>query len=99
MWRFWEKAGAVPVSEKVRLLLEKERHVTVAGATGLRMITQRGHYADRPVTYFRVFDPAAVAGTGRELRRYDDLDTGLIVHSGHIERDGMTVLNWQPRPD
>jgi hypothetical protein len=83
----------------VRVLLEKERHVTVAGATALRMMTQRGHYADRPVTYFRVFGPLAVAGAGRDLRCYDELDPGLILHSGHIERDGMIVLNRQARPD
>lgn len=98
MWQFWERSGPVPLAGAVRLVLEQERGINIAGAAGLRMIAQGGHDADRPVTYFRVFDPAAIAETDGELRSYDDLDASLILHSGYIERDGTVVLNQQPSP-
>lgn len=63
MWQFWERSGPAPLAGAVRLVLEQERGVSVAGAAGLRMIAQVGHDADRPVTYVRVFDPAAIAET------------------------------------
>jgi hypothetical protein len=96
MWKFWQTSAVVPVSAKVRFLLASERGVGEDGSSKLRMIERRGHYADRPVTYFRVFDPAILARNGVELRRFADLDTGLFLHAGHIERDGTVVLSWQP---
>jgi hypothetical protein len=98
MWEFWERSGPVPLAGEVRLVLEKERGVSIAGAAGLRMIAQGGRDADRPVTFFRVFDPAAIAETDGDLRDYDDLDASLILHSGYIDRDGTIVLNGQPSP-
>jgi hypothetical protein len=97
MWKFWQKPTTMPLSDKVRLLLAKDRGVSEASAATLRMIQERGHYSDRPVTYFRVFDPTAVARAGSELLRYNDLDKALILHAGHIEHDGAIVLNQLPR--
>jgi hypothetical protein len=96
MWRFWPKAGPTLLTEPVRRELAKERGVSVERAGGLRMLTERGTYVDQAVTYFLVFNPTPVVGTSAEPRRYADLDPRLILHSGHIERDGAVVLNWQP---
>jgi hypothetical protein len=98
-WRFWQKPGVVPVSAKVRGLLAKDRGVSEDGSAKLRMIAEHGHYADRPVTYFRVFDPEVAARAKVQPRRYGDLDTDLVLHAGHIERDGSVVLNLQPSPN
>ena len=96
MWKFWQTSAVVPLSPKVRIRLASERGVSEDGSAKLRMIERRGHYADRPVTYFRVFDPAILARHGVEARRFDDLGTGLFLHAGHIEQDGTIVLSWQP---
>jgi hypothetical protein len=98
MWRFWPKAGPTLLTAQVRRELAKERGVSAARAGGLRMLTERGTYVDQAVTYFLVFDPTSVVRDRVEPRRYTDLDPRLILHSGHIERDGAVVLNWQPSP-
>jgi hypothetical protein len=59
------------------------------------MVEQRGHYADRNVTYFRVFDPRNEKWASVVLHKYDDLVAARILHAGHIERDGHIVLNRQ----
>jgi hypothetical protein len=92
------EAGVVPVSATVRILLAKDRGVSEIDSATLRMIVERGHYADRSVTYFRVFDPEAAARAKVEPRRYGDLDTDLVLHAGHVEWDGAIVLNLPPSP-
>lgn len=98
MRRFWEKSGATPLSGKMRLVLEEERGVSFADAIGLQVIAETGQHAGRTVTYFRVFDSAAVAATGQELRYYDDVATDFILYSGHVDEDSTIVLDDQPNP-
>jgi len=64
----------------------------------LTVLQRRGSYSGRPVDYFRVFNPTAVATGGVQPRRYEDLDghPELVVGSGHIERGGVLVMT--PRP-
>lgn len=59
-----------------------------------RMVESGGRYSDRKVTYFRVFVPVLAAQQSLEVRQFHDLDQhqGLIVRSGHVERDGTVVL-------
>ena len=98
-WAFWRTPPAItPLSEPVRRRLAAERSLGDEAAGALRMLTRRGNYADRAVTYFRVMDPAALARAGVEVRRFADLDEhrALQLHDGHIERDGHIVLNRQP---
>lgn len=97
-WKFWQTPPlAAPLSAPVRRRLVEDRGLGAQAAASLRMLTRRGTYADRTVTYFRVIDPAAVARAGVELGRYGDLDghRPLQLHDGHIERDGHVVLNRQ----
>jgi hypothetical protein len=58
------------------------------------MVESSGRYSDRKVTYFRVFLPVLAAQQSLDVRRFSDLDQfhGLIVRSGHVERDGTVVL-------
>ena len=98
-WKFWQTPPVVgPLSEPVRRRLATDRALGDEAAESLRMLTRRGSYADRKVTYFRVIDPAAVAQSGAEVRCFADLDAhrALQLHDGHIERDGHIVLNRQP---
>ena len=64
----------------------------------LRMVESGGRYSDRKVTYFRVFDPAAMAQRSVEVKRYTDLDPfmNLVLQSGHVESDGKVVVT-RPR--
>jgi hypothetical protein len=95
-WKFWQKTGALPVSPRLRSLLVDKRGVTEEGSTTLRMIEQRGQYAGRSVTFFRVFNPETAARANVVPRHYRDLSDDLVLHAGHIEGDGSIVLN-QPR--
>jgi len=92
MREFWERSGPVPLSGNVRLLLEAERGLSFADASGLRMIAEGGQAGARPVTYFRVFDPSAVGEADGDINSYDDLNGGLILYSGYTERDGTVIL-------
>ena len=94
MWPFASaKSIAMPLSEAIQLSLSKDRGVSPDVAVVLRMIEERGDYAGRPVTYFRVFDPGNAKWGTSDVRRFDALDARRILHSGHIERDGVIVLN------
>jgi hypothetical protein len=84
--------GATPLSGKLRLTLEQERGVSFADASGLKVITEAGSLADRPVTYFRVFDSTAAAESGAEVRNFGDLAVELVLHSGHVAEDDSIVL-------
>lgn len=97
-WRFWEKPGVVPVSARVRSALMRERGLTEDGAARLRMVEEGGHFADRSVTYFRVFNPETAARANVAPRSYADVGSDLLVHAGHVERDGSVVLNQPPAP-
>jgi hypothetical protein len=93
MRMFWQRPRVVPVSTKVRMLLAQERGVKQDDSAKLRMIEDHGHYADRSVTFFRVFDPETAARAKVVPQRYADLTTDLVLHAGHVERDGTVVLN------
>lgn len=82
-------------------------HQTLVGAgllattdtDALTVLEQRGSYSGRRVTFFRAFNPARASAAAVRVRAFADLDAHqeLILGSGHVERDGMVVLNSQPR--
>jgi hypothetical protein len=95
MWPFGQKSVVVPVSANVRISLTKQRGMSDTGVDSLRMVQERGNYAGRSVTYFRVFDPSNAKWGTVELYKYNDLDVRRILHSGHAEKDGVIVLDRQ----
>jgi hypothetical protein len=62
---------------------------------GLQVLERRGNYSGRKVTYFRVFDPIHVAARAVTAAAYTDLDPypDLVLATGHLEQDGMVMLN------
>jgi hypothetical protein len=56
----------------------------------LRVVESRGRYAGRTVTFVRIYDPALAAQSVVTVKHFDDLDLhpGLVLWSGHVERDG-----------
>jgi hypothetical protein len=65
-----------------------------ADPSQLRMVESTGRYSDRKVTYFRVFVPSLASQQSLDVRQFNDLDhsQGLILRSGHVEKDGTVVL-------
>jgi hypothetical protein len=93
MWPFANKQAVVELPENLRLSLTKDRGVSSDAGLLLRMVEERGNYAGRKVTYFRVFDPGNAKWGTSEPKRFNDLNVNRVIHSGHVERDGAIVLN------
>lgn len=101
MLKFWsakQDMSAVPFSVDMRRKLAADCGLNETTAATLAMVTEPGRYADRIVTYFRVFDPAAVKAAGVQVGRYSDLSAHRDLHMfyGNIERDGHIQITRQP---
>jgi hypothetical protein len=95
MFGFFRRPASRPLSDAIRRAIETDGMTApVSNPSLLRMVESGGRYSDRKVTYFRVFDPSATAQQGLNIQRYEDFDVfaGLILRSGHVERDGTVVL-------
>ena len=93
MFGFLRRSAPRPLTDGIRHAIEKDG-MTPANPSRLRMVEVGGRYSNRKVTYFRVFDPASAAEQALDIRRYGDFDVypGLVLRSGHVERDGTVVL-------
>lgn len=95
MFGLFRRSAPRPLSEAIRDAIEKDGMTPVTSdPSQLRMVESGGRYSDRKVTYFRVFVPVLAAQQSLDVRLFNDLDRhqGLIVRSGHVERDGTIVL-------
>ena len=95
MFGFFRRPAPRPLSDAIRRAIEKDGITApVRDPSQLRMVQSGGRYSDRKVTYFRVFVPVLAAQEALDVRQFNDLDQhqGLIVRSGHVERDGAVVL-------
>jgi len=65
----------------------------------LVVLQHNGSYSGRKVSYFRVFDPVRSAERSVKVEDFTDLDghPELILGSGHVEKDGVVVLNRTDR--
>jgi hypothetical protein len=67
----------------------------------LAMVEQRGRYAGRTITYFRVFNPTQVAAHAPDVATrlsYADLESRpeLVLCAGMLEQDGTVVMTHVP---
>jgi hypothetical protein len=95
MFDLFRRSAPKPLTDAIRIAIEKDGPNGAQGDPAqLRMVESSGRYSDRKVTYFRVFLPVLAAQQSLDVRRFSDLDQlhGLIVRSGHVERDGTVVL-------
>jgi hypothetical protein len=95
MFGFFRRPAPRPLSDAIRRAIEQDGMTPATGdPSQLRMVESGGRYSDRKVTYFRIFLPVLAAQQSLDVRRYSDLDQhlGLIVRSGHVERDGTVIL-------
>jgi hypothetical protein len=61
----------------------------------LGVVERRGSYSGRRVNFFRTFDPSHAEAQKVQVRDFDALDAhqDLVLASGHVEREGMVVIN------
>ena len=95
MFGFFRRPASRPLSQAIQSAIQKDGMTSATSdPSQLRMVEAGGRYSDRKVTYFRVFAPVLAAQQSLDVRRFNDLDQyqGLILRSGHVERDGTVVL-------
>ncbi|MGE3913864.1 MAG: hypothetical protein AB7K36_31260 [Chloroflexota bacterium] len=94
MFSFFKRSGPRPLTDAVSAAIARDGMPSTVASTSCKLVEMAGRYSDRKVTYFRVFDPAAVTQRSLTIKQYRDLDAypGLIVQSGHIEGDGKVVV-------
>jgi hypothetical protein len=95
MFGFFRKSGPQPASAGLSQALVTAGRASGTDVAELRVFERRGTYSDRRVTYFRAFDPADVADRALTVAAYTDLDLypELVLATGHLEKDGVVVLN------
>jgi hypothetical protein len=61
----------------------------------LSVLKHQGSYVGRHVSYFRAFDPTSPTARAKHIQSYADLDAHaeLVLGSGHVEREGLVVVN------
>lgn len=95
MFGLFRRSAPRPLSAAIRRAIEQDGMTpSVSNPSQLQMVERTGRYSDRKVTYFRVFDPTNPAQQTAATQRYKDFDIlpGLVLRSGHVERDGTVVL-------
>jgi len=95
MFNFFRRPGPRPLTGAIMEAMVRDgQNEGISDLSTLRMVESTGRYSDRKVTYFRVFDPTSTAQRSAGVTRYQDFDVfpGLIVRSGHVEKDGVVVL-------
>ena len=95
MFGRFRRSAPRPLSDAIQRAIQRDAPPPGSiDPSQLRVVESNGRYADRKVTYFRVFDPASPAQRAVEIRRYEDFDVfvGRILWSGHVEHDGTVVL-------
>lgn len=95
MFGLFARTSPRSLTDAIRQAIQRDGHTAAdLDPARLQMVESSGRYSDRKVTYFRIFDPASATQRALDIRRYQDLDAflGLVVRSGHVERDGTVVL-------
>jgi hypothetical protein len=96
MFGFMRRSAPRPPSDALGHAIESDGLPPwIGSATMLRVVESRGRYSGRKVTYIRVFDPVLAAERSLVVKDYKDLDAQpeLILRTGHIESDGIVILN------
>ena len=97
MFDFLRRSGMRSPSGAILRALEADGLPPGTDLSALGVVTSRGNYSGRKVTYFRVFDPARAAARSVDLlarHAYQDLDAhpDLVLRAGFVERDGAVVI-------
>ena len=85
----------------IRQALAQAGLPSATDAAGLGVLERHGSYAGRRVKFFRAFDATRAAARGIQVQAFTDLDAhqDLVLGSGHVEREGIVVVNRRPEQD
>jgi hypothetical protein len=85
----------------IREALAASGLTNAADPAALGVLKKQGSYAGRRVNYFRAFEPARATARAIQVQAYGDLDAhlDLILGSGHVEHEGLVMLNSRPEPE
>jgi len=95
MLSFLRRSQATLPNLKLARALEADGLPPSVNSAQLAVVSEKGQYAGRGVTFFRVFEPRQTTALGLNIRAYGQLDGSpeLIFRAGHIERNGDVVLS------
>ena len=105
MFDFLHRSGMRRPSAAIRRALEADGLPPGTDVAALGVVTARGTYANRKVTFIRIFDPARTAAQAVDVFTdftYQDLNAHLelVLRAGFVEQDGTVVLySRSPAPD
>jgi hypothetical protein len=85
----------------IRQTLAQAGVPSAASPTGLTVLERMGSYSGRRVNFFRAFDPTSAEARSLHVQAYRDLDAHqeLVLGSGHVEREGLVMLDGRPEAE
>ncbi len=94
MFGISRRTGARPLSTTYRRALVRVGLPTCTEIDTQWVVEERGQYAGRRVTHFRIFDHARASGASVRIQAYDDLEQHpeFVLHAGHVEGGGAVVF-------
>jgi hypothetical protein len=74
---------------------------SAADPAGLTVLERMGSYSGRRVNFFRAFDPTRAAARSLSVQGFRDLDghQDLVLGSGHVEHEGLVMLDGRPEAE
>ena len=97
MFDFLPRSAMRSPSAAIRRALKRDDLPPGTDVDTLGVVTSRGKYAGRKVTFFRVFDPQRAVSQAVDVSTdstYQDLNAhpDLVLRAGFIEQNGTVVL-------
>jgi hypothetical protein len=95
MFNFLQRSA--PRYPTIRQTLVNAGLLSAMDPDALAVLERHGSYSGRRVNFFRAFNPTHATAGAIRVRAFADLDAHreLVLGSGHVEREGMVVLNSQ----
>ncbi|HZA25885.1 MAG TPA: hypothetical protein VFA32_25365 [Dehalococcoidia bacterium] len=95
--KLWESSRSQSLPEPVRKTLSTQFRLMPEDIDQLRLLEKRGRFAERPVRFIRIFDPALMENNSAATLQYDDLlntyaRRNALLFEGHIEKNGHVYL-------
>jgi hypothetical protein len=95
--KLWESSGLQSLPEPVKKILSNQFHLTPEDISQLCFLEKRGRFAERPVRFIRIFNPALMENSDAATLKYEDLlntyaRRNALLFEGHIEKNGQVYL-------
>ena len=99
MFKFLNRSA--PRYPTIRQTLATAGVPSAADPAGLTVLERMGSYSGRRVNFFRAFDPTRAEARAIQVHAFRDLDTHqeLVLGSGHVEHEGLVMLDGRPEAE